>query len=327
MRVVYSYINFNDIDSIGTDYLFPGILSAFKSIELFGNATLYTTRANIERLKKFNLPFTDYIELETPSLAQVTPALAKLLTYTLQKEPFIHLDLDVILNSTFNLDTSEQIPVKFSHKDMPNPLDFTYIDGIYNAYFYPGFMLGKKYGSNMFEGLIVNEIPNMGIISCYDTETFAHATHKALEIYYDNIDFFTKDHFMGVCFLEQGLIHMYLRRISKAYEDSIHHGTNFIYDIDNLLFIHQKEDYIVVPEPISTNELTFTSKEDLVKNFNLDKYHSYHFLGGSKSNILSQLVVLNKLVKYMSVSELMNIENTLDIKNRNFVKEYLQFIK
>ena len=327
MRVVYSYINFNDTDSIGTDYLFPGILSAFKSIELYGNATLYTTKSNIEKLKKFNLPFTDYIEIETPSLTQVTPALAKLLTYTLQKEPFIHLDLDVILNSTYNLDTSDQVPVKFSHKDIPNPVEIAYIDGIYNAYLHPGFILGKKYGYDMFQGLVVNEIPNMGIISCYDPAVFAHATHKALEIYYDNIDFFTRDHLMGVCFLEQGLIHMYLRQISKAYDDSIHRKTNFIYDSDNLLFIHEKDSHIIVPEPISTNELTFNDSKDLIENFNLDKYHSYHFLGESKSKPLSQFLILDKLKKYMSIGELINIENTLDRKNRNFVREYLQFIR
>jgi len=179
----------------------------------------------------------------------------------------------------------------------------------------------------MFQGLVVNEIPNMGIISCYDPVVFAHATQKSLEIYHDNLEFFTKDHLMGVCFLEQGLIHMYLRQISKAYEDSIHHGTNFIYDLDNLLFIHERDTHIEVPEPISTNELTFADKRDLIENFNLDKYYSYHFLGGSKSKTLSQFLILHKLKKYMSISELINIENILDNKNRNFVKEYLQFMR
>ena len=44
MKVLYSYLNTGMDDYIDIDHLLPGILSAYKSVELFGNATLCTSK-------------------------------------------------------------------------------------------------------------------------------------------------------------------------------------------------------------------------------------------------------------------------------------------
>jgi hypothetical protein len=151
------------------------------------------------------------------------------------------------------------------------------------------------------------------------------STKKALNIYQENLKYFNDDYLRGICFLEQGLIHMYLRRISKGYADSIYHNTNFVYDTDNLLFVNEKDNQIEVPEPFSHNVLLFKDVKDLLSNFNLDKYYSYHFLGMSKSSPLSMSLVIHKLLNYMKLEELITIEQELDVKNKDFVKKYIEY--
>lgn len=315
------------LDNIEIDHLLPGILSAYKSVELFGNATLYTTKEIINKLKKFNLPFTDYIEQTPPDAVPFSPILSKLYTYASQKEPFIHLDLDFILNSKSNLDTDDDNPVRFSHRDTPIHLGFEHMEGIYVGYLRPAYDIGKKYGFNIFAGLGLGEIPNFGIICCSDPESFSQATNKVLGMYRDNLEYFNSGHVgSSMCFLEQGMIHMHLRRISKQYDESVRRQDNFVFKLDNILNFDQKENHIELIEPLSKNLLTFTDGKDLLNTLDLDKYHSYHFLGNSKSLSLSQSLVIGKLLTFMTEHQIVDLERNFDTRQRNFFTEYTKLI-
>lgn len=333
MRVVYSYISAHGLDNIGTDHLFPGILSAFKAVELFGNATLYTTKENIQRLKKYNLPFTDYVELTTPSDDKIPFVYAKFQTFLLQKEPFIHLDLDFILNSKYNVEPETNIPIKFSHEDFPYPFDIGKMEGLYRGYLEPAFVMGSKYGFDKLEGFYVNEIPNMGIISCNDPESFALATQKSLEIYYDNLDYFhTQGKEIAVCYLEQGLIHFFLKSISEPYLQSVYNRSTFIYSRNqytspNILFLLKQHDNTIrVTQPLDNTLLHFPNEKDLLNNFKLDSYPSYHLLGLSKASQLTMSVVLHRILNFMDETILYDMEKEFDRHNRNFFDFYKKLI-
>ena len=113
MRIIYSYIPKHNISYI-TKLIF--YLSATKAKELTGEkALLYTDKETAKYFEQYNFP----LEYNTTTLIKedaACPSIPKVKTYSIQTEPFLHIDLDTVL---FQLPLlNPNISTTFAHLDI-----------------------------------------------------------------------------------------------------------------------------------------------------------------------------------------------------------------
>jgi hypothetical protein len=211
MKIIYSYINVHNPSYIPLDTFLIGLHSASKSANLYGNAYFFTSKEVIKKIKNLKLPFTNLIEISKDYNANID-IIPKLITYTLQKEPYIHLDMDLILNEKLNIENT--LPVQFAHKDVEKNWSLSLVNDYNKCYFEPAKYFNEKYGLGFNYSLKFCEIPNMGIVCVNDVDLFNKCTNDALNLYYENKNIFDNNFSWNV-YLEQAIIHKKLKDYLK----------------------------------------------------------------------------------------------------------------
>ena len=323
MKVIYSYSNPNNSEFIPTEVLYIGIYSMLQVIKLEGTVILYTSKKLIAKFKELCLPVSEYRELDIDTDKYKLPFLAKLLTYSEQTEPFIHLDLDCILFDKLPYIESEDI-VRFAHRDINPGWNFESLGGIYKGYFNPTFELSKKVGAQFFSNLRLMDIPNMGIVQVSDPEIFKIATKKALEVYWNNFEFFDQDWARG-CLLEQGLIHKFLMDINENYHSRVYNSKHFIFPEHIFLFIEHINSKYEVQEWFTKDTTTYCSLKSLTENYNLKHLPAAHFMGTSKYSEGVILIILKELINKLGIEQIEKIEFYFGSGTKEFLKLYKEF--
>lgn len=320
MKVVYSYTNPTNSEFIPTEVLYIGIYSMLQVISLGGSVTLYSSKELITKFKEIGLPVDEYKKLNINSDKYKLPFLAKLLTYSDQTEPFIHLDLDsVIFNKLPSIEYNDV--VKFAHRDIKPGWGFDNLEGIYKAYFNPTFELSKAVGSEVFFNLRLSDIPNMGIVQVSNPEVFKIATDKALEMYWNNHKFFDEDWARG-CLLEQGLVHKFIMDIDPNYHSRVYRSKHFIFPEHIFLFIDELNSSYTVREWYTDENLVFNSLKDLVSNYSFEHLPAAHFMGTSKYTEGVVLIALKKLITEFGIDKLKKIEYYFGTGSKKYLQTY-----
>jgi len=302
MKIVYSYINVYDENYIPLDTFLIGIYSAIKSTKLYGNSHLYTSKGVIEKIKPLDLPFTNIIEFSNHNNTKID-IIPKLITYTLQKEPYIHLDLDLIINQ--QLDVLNTLPVQFAHADVEKNWPLSLVSAYNKCYFDPANHFNTRYGLGFNHELKLNEIPNMGIVSVNDVELFSRCTNQALDLYYENKEVFDQNYTWNT-YLEQALIHKKLKEQSSVYYNSVENG-DYCFFKDSIL------------KKIEKNGNHFLEN-------NFQNSPASHFMGIMKKQTRVQLFIINLLIKELGDKNFCKIVDTIDDKSYRFFNIYKRYM-
>lgn len=150
MKYFYSYYPLRDID--GEDVFFDLICIKLSSTTLrkLGKVVgIYSTPLFIELLKKYEVELDFYVDIEKEIKDLTTDklfAVSKVYSNSIQTEPFIQLDCDLILFDNFDFDKIEKSNILFHHiegLDCNSPYDVYMLwRGLYMDFYYD---ILKKY--------------------------------------------------------------------------------------------------------------------------------------------------------------------------------------
>lgn len=121
MKYIYSYLPLKKIDSV--DVLFDVICIKLSSTILKKNnkkVGIYSNNEFINLLKYYNVELDFYIDIEEEIKHMFDHdffALPKIYASSIQTEPFILLDIDMILFDSFNFDEYEHKPIFFHYPE------------------------------------------------------------------------------------------------------------------------------------------------------------------------------------------------------------------
>lgn len=297
MKVVYSFIPHNYTKGKGLNYRTSLLLylSVVQSRKFYKEVVLYTSKEIAHQVKILGIPFTSVDTITLSGESAKCPSIPKLKTYSAQKEPFIHLDLDTIL---FNpILGNPNSPVTFAYLDLPkDPLHGRTTHESYQmnrAYIYPfsDNVLPEEYGS-----IKLGTIPNMNIVYCNDPEVFNKAVSESLKLYYDNKDYFDEDYYR-FCTIEQLSIHASLFSQNTQYRDIVlrnehvlHKEIGFTLNDKSLPYRYKVNSFY------GEREFFTEDKNELLDHLKKENFGGYlHLIGELKS----QHPLIHELVDFL----------------------------
>lgn len=98
------------------------LISLFSAKHIYGNIELYTDNATFDRIKDLEFPYDEIhiVDEFNDRYGKNEFSIPKLITYSLQNEPFLHIDTDTFLLK--DLDIEQHNEIVFAHDD------FTLVD-------------------------------------------------------------------------------------------------------------------------------------------------------------------------------------------------------
>lgn len=322
MRVIYSYINLYDPNYIPLDTLFIGLHSALKSTNLYANVDLLTSKEVIKKIKNLNLPFTNLIEFSNPYNSNID-IIPKLIAYTLQKEPYIHLDMDLILNERLSVENS--LPVQFAHKDIEKNWSLSLVNDYNKCYFEPAKYFNEKYGLGFNHNLKLSEIPNMGIVSVNDVDLFKKCTNDTLNFYHENKNIFDNNFSWNV-YLEQATIHKKLIENSEKYRQSIINEKQCFFDKSILFKIEKNNKKTELYDFYNDEKKEFMFFKDILDDSFLNDAPSIHFMGNLKKSNRVQLLIIHSLIQDFGLEYVQRVVKEFGDNNYPYFNTYIKYI-
>lgn len=126
---------------------------------------------------------------------------------------------------TFTQDTYNSFPKVFL-QGFGKKESFFYMNKTYTKLF---FDLCEKINSTIFDNAHFASIPNMNIVYVRNWETFSESCTSVLDHYDKNKREIDKNSF-GSCYIEQLMIHIYLRVLDKKYKKQSKRGDHVVFD-------------------------------------------------------------------------------------------------
>jgi len=205
-KVVYSFYDKGNPYNhwVNKEYFLCALThSVFQSLKYFEKVEMVTDSVSKKMFEDLDIPFTK-ISTELDELKNYPKelwALGKIKAYSIQNEPFIHLDNDLILNDNTNLDLLNEYDIAVSHKEentspynifypkLLNALDLQVDTKIWNRYDYAF---------------------NMSIYACNNLKFNKFYTEKAFELVENNIEKFVNYEKQNTGFTSNTIYEQYL---------------------------------------------------------------------------------------------------------------------
>tara|TARA_Y100001958_G_C21230703_1_gene556419 strand:- start:318 stop:1322 length:1005 start_codon:yes stop_codon:yes gene_type:complete len=203
MKIVHSWLQMDSNHHQDKFFYQMTLLSILAAKKSFGNIHLYTNEEGKNHFEKFNFPYDSIsTELEGMDVERGGFAMGKLKTYTLQKEPFIHIDHDTFLFEGRHLPPSYRF--YFGFPDLQQPFEMKSWLAINETYFQTYQEFSDLFEKEFYWKTNFDVIPNASIFGGTDTETISQVYNVLLELYFNNKERFNSNKFSS-CLLEQFL--------------------------------------------------------------------------------------------------------------------------
>ena len=271
MKVIHTYVDNQAI--IWKELLYVQYLSAILAKKHYGNISFYGDNKVCQQVKVLGLPYDEIISDVVNKSDVHTFSIPKLKVYEKQTKPFLHIDTDTLIFDKIEFDTFGE-DYLFSHLDIwmdeklsseegieelfetyliksiehlsPKSIleaikqrhDYTSMNDTYSELF---FKLLKKIEKKLFSNINFRSIPNMNIVYVKNFNNFAKASSLALNHYYNNKEEIDK-HKNGPCYIEQFMLHSYLRNIDEKYKKSNKNDNHVIFNEQPLREVIQIDD-------------------------------------------------------------------------------------
>ena len=271
MKVIHTYVDNQSI--IWKELLYVQYLSAILAKKHYGNISFYGDNKVCQQVKELGLPYDEIISDVVNKSDAHTFSIPKLIVYESQTEPFLHIDTDTLIFDKIEFDTFGE-DYLFSHLDIwmdeklsskkgveelfetyliksvehlsPKGIlesikqkhDYTSMNDTYSELF---FKLLKRIEKKLFDNVNFRSTPNMNIVYVKNHNNFSKASSLALQHYYQNKEQIDK-HKNGPCYIEQFMLHSYLRTIDEKYRKSNKEDNHVIFNEQPLREIAQIDD-------------------------------------------------------------------------------------
>ena len=340
MKVVHTFSNHYPV--IWKEELYVQWLSAVLAKNAYGNITLFTTKEIADYLEEFKLPYSEVVTDVLEQSEFATFSIPKLQAYKHFKGECLHIDLDTLIFDKVPFD-KKKVDVVFNAPDFEYGDDFLrpffktssdafllaalhdepaekiahlfpedHLVNMHDSYVSNFVKLGKHLEHGAHYGFKMDEIPNMNTVYNNNSKDFYTAVELALKHYNwykETID----ESFYGACYIEQLVIHLYLKAISPEYAESITTKQNILFKGNPIELINQKyvPDYEEWEYPFSIRALGLcsccsSSKESFYKVENEDQlarlletsFEGFLHLGSNMKNFdFFQAYTINHLIK------------------------------
>jgi hypothetical protein len=270
-------------------------LSAILAKRHYNNIFLYTTPDVAEAVRARKIPY-DWIDTDIlTDLPNKSYTLPKIKIYSIQTEPFIHIDYDAFLFDKIDFSNTEKIysthPEGLSIvQKIGHPHFFNSLDGFINTYITQSKELIYKLDVELQKHISYDIIPNFSVFGGYDYKLITEASEYCLDVYnkhYELVD----NYWWNNVVLEQLLIPSVMKMIS---------GKNdlFTFLFENVPNGFQLKNENEFPISIYSNGETITFENDSDLDNKIDyNFNGFMHLQGEKLFPIIQKILVAKIKK------------------------------
>tara|TARA_B100001996_G_C18535565_1_gene544805 strand:- start:50 stop:919 length:870 start_codon:yes stop_codon:yes gene_type:complete len=150
--------------------------------------------------------------------------------------------------------------------------------GMHETYSELFFKLLNRIETKLYDKVNFREIPNMNVVYVNNFKTFSEACRLTLKHYYENKDDIDK-HKNGPCYIEQFILHNYLRTIDKKYRQSNKKNNHVIFNEQPLGNINDNGNGFGRASIINQKHLYFNNQALITK---LSKYKNWDIMSSAE---------------------------------------------
>lgn len=294
MKIIHT-LRLIDNKSIFDELLNMMELSAILAKKHYNNIFLYTTPdvADAVRSRKIPYDFIDTVVLK--DLPNKSYTLPKIKVYSIQTEPFIHIDYDAFIFDKVDFNNFEKTysthPEGLSIiKTIGHPHFFNSLDGFINTYITQSKELIYKLDTDLQRNISYDIIPNFSVFGGYGYKLISDASKYCLNIYnkhYELID----NYWWNNVVLEQLLIPSIMKMISGK-------SDLFTFLFENVPNGFQLKNENEFPISIYSNgeNITFENEADLHNKSDYN-FNGFLHLHGEKLFPIIQKILVAKIKK------------------------------
>jgi hypothetical protein len=291
MIAIHTYAPCNENDNIDKPLVYNMLLSALLANVFFDGIKLYTTKKVKEIVEHIGIPYKEIITEPFDNYNYKTFSIPKLITFSLQEEPFIHLDLDTHI---YNIDQKKlnDMDIFYSYPDTPvGGGTYSEVERLYNTYLTNLYKIGDKLSPELKENITLFDIPNFCVFGGTDYKLIKKSVNHCLEIYKSNMEHFDSNYY-NACIIEQLLIPSVIRML-KGKKDEEH---TYLFNVEDKFIVENEQDEFIKPTyPFKMNfngkHRLIGSEQELYNMVNYDFNEIIH-LNGYKN--MEQILFLTK---------------------------------
>ena len=328
MKIIHTYSEIRG-GVIDKRNLYMMTLSLLLINKHYGKTKLYTDKENAKIIKEIGLPYDEIDDTLLNDFKTNTFSIPKLLVYSEQKEPFIHIDLDAFLFYKIDFNKENVIYGSFNEGlNYVSKLNGGFI-GFYNTYLHNTFRLLDRLDDEFKDNIYFNEVPNMSVFGGYQNDLISNASRYCLDLYEKNKLFFDNNYY-NACIIEQLFIPTAMKMMDKNTTFQFLHDQNKIINIE-FGDSNDLNEYPIYIKKGLENLKTIKDDIDLCGTIFNEFYGFLHLFGSKMSNkiisILRGKIILEmKGIKYINkideiCSENLGIEYDIDYYN-DLIKQY-----
>jgi len=295
LKAIHTYVQAREGFEFNRYVAHNMLLSVLYAQMQYDGIELYTDEKTAKIVKEIGIPYNKIITKPFDNFESNTFSIPKLVTYSLQKEPYVHLDVDTFVIK--DIYTPETIKFFYAHPDitMEDKDDFQYGLNMYNTYLKNTYQIQDEIPDFLKKHITFKDIPNMNIFGTRSPDVVAKAAKLCLEIYEKNREFFDSE-FYNACIIEQLLMPAAIK-----YYNEEHYENFYLQKPEDVFRIkHGKDDNNKCTYPL---EITFSgerlliSVEPFLYQFVNYDYRSIVHLGGYKNMDVIQFLVKETIME------------------------------
>jgi hypothetical protein len=268
MKAIHTFIPSSKGSEFNKNLAYNMVFSVACAKSIYGEIVLYTNEEIAEVVRKIGIPYDEIItDKFTNKYNNLTFSIPKMIVYSLQTEPFVHLDLDTFQYKNYLF--PEDVKVFFATKDTTMDTGDTHFPNSMNLFdtYYRGVSrldipLPKEFKKYMN----FLDIPNMNIFGGEDFNLIKEASKYALNLYEENKAHYDSEYHFA-CVVEQLYISTAIKMINES-----HSKNYYLYEnIDGFNVIYNEEISEKYNYPI---EFYFCDRKKIISN----EEHLYQFV-------------------------------------------------
>jgi hypothetical protein len=292
MKIIHTFLPVNN--EFNKETALQMALSCLLAKRHYNYVFLYTNKKIAEKVKQLGIPY-NVIDTEVlEGMESKTFSIPKLAVYAVQKEPYIHIDLDTFLFNRIEFDKVHYIYSTFA-EGSKYMINFEDPDkGFYETYMKNSFLLQPKLPMDFVMHVSFKNIPNMSVFGGFEWELIAEASRYCLDLYKEHKDFFDSS-FYNACIIEQLFIPSAIRKI--IHEKGLDRGEkqdpefNFLFKENPTIIDFGDKELMTYPYIIKSNSEEWTIKNDQ-ELFDSIGYRFNGFLHLSGYKVLDRILFL-----------------------------------
>lgn len=293
MKIVHTFLPLNE-PVISKNNLLLMTLSMLLAKKNYDKVVLYTNVETANFVRKIGLPYDEINDQLLEGKYFGTFSIPKMLVYSVQTEPYIHIDIDSFL--FYKLTVSGQIRSAYNEGAKCMVSFDDYGMGFLNTYFLNTFKIKDLLPPDFVSQISFRDIPNMCIFGGENYELISEATLYCLKLYEENKNFFDS-YYYNACIIEQLFIPSAIKLLIKDNKKYENVKIEYMFGENPTLFNFLGKETMEYPIEINSNGDKTIIENDLdLYEKNLYNFNGFLHLSGYKSYNKLLYIIRSKVI-------------------------------